>query len=179
MKSLRVTITGLAPLLMNSWHHGAEERANKLQSPKEQAEACAYRTAKGELFVPGFNLQRAFVSGATFSKGKGRGSLQKNVAGGLLVREVEIGLGQKEYVIAMHRVVIPATKGAVTKYRPRIDTWTLVFSIDYDETLLNRTQIEQVISDTGMRVGILDFRPEKKGPFGRFKIERVEDTKAV
>jgi hypothetical protein len=176
MKSLRVTVTGISALLMSAWKHVKAENA-ALQSPQEQAEALAYRTAKGELCVPGYNFQRALIAGAVYSKGKGKGTLKKNVAAGLFIREEEIGLGQKEFVVAMHRVVLKATSGAHIAYRPRIDSWTLVFTIDYDELLLNQTQIERILADTGARVGILAFRPEKCGPFGRFKVERVEPIK--
>jgi hypothetical protein len=181
MKSLRVTITGKTPLLMHAWHHLEADRSNKLQSPLEQAEAGTYRTAAGELCVPGYNLQRALIAGATFSKGKGKGTQKRNIAAGLFVRELEIGLGQKEFVVAMHRVVIAASgKGtAVTRYRARIDKWELVFTIDYDEVLLNKTIIEKVITDTGNLIGILDFRPEKLGPFGKFELTRITEAKAI
>jgi len=31
------------------------------------------------------------------------------------------------------------------------------------------------VDDTGQRVGLLDFRPEKKGPFGRFVVTRWDN----
>ena len=60
------------------------------------------------------------------------------------------------------------------RYRPRIEEWKAAFQVDYDETLLSQTQIERVIADTGTLVGLLDFRPEKKGPYGRFAVEKIK-----
>ncbi len=36
--------------------------------------------------------------------------------------------------------------------------------------LLTESQVRTIVEDTGSRIGILDFRPEKKGSFGRFMI---------
>jgi hypothetical protein len=44
----------------------------------------------------------------------------------------------------------------------------VTFEIEYDTVLLKEEELRQVVDDAGSRVGLLDFRPEKKGPFGRF-----------
>ena len=59
-------------------------------------------------------------------------------------------------------------------HRPRIDDWDASFSVDFDETLIKRDQIIRILSDTGSRVGLMDFRPEKKGPYGRFEVISVK-----
>ena len=33
-----------------------------------------------------------------------------------------------------------------------------------------QNELRQVVDDAGSRCGLLDFRPEKKGPFGRFMV---------
>jgi hypothetical protein len=35
------------------------------------------------------------------------------------------------------------------------------------ETLLSEKEVRGIVDNMGSRVGLLDFRPEKKGPFGR------------
>ena len=135
---------------------------------EEQAENAAYRSPTGELIIPGNNIQRALVSAATFSKGKGRASLQKEVAASLMVEEAECDLNQKKYTIDTRPVVI--NKARVLKHRPRLDTWKTSFTISYDEVLMTGTQVRKIVDDCGSRVGLLDFRPERKGPFGRFMV---------
>ena len=84
-KGIRVTIEGQSPLLMHSFPLVAIEAIEK-KSPEEQAELAAYRDPTTQaLYLPGVNVQRALIAGATYSKGKGRGSLQKSVAACLLV----------------------------------------------------------------------------------------------
>jgi len=167
MVKLVVEVKGISPLLMNRYPM-VEIAGLKQMPPAEQAETAVYRDEESkELYVPGTNIQRALVSAATFVKGKGRGSLQKVVAACLLVSPEVITLGTKKYSIDSRRVVIPATKGAVIKHRPRLNDWSLKFNLEYDNTLLSEKQVREIVDIMGSRVGLLDFRPERKGPFGR------------
>jgi hypothetical protein len=140
------------------------------KTPEEQAEIAAYRTPDGELYLPGVAMQRALVQGAAFSKGKGRASLQKEVCAGVLVSPEYAVLTPQTFAVDSRPVVVPATKGRVMRHRPRFDQWEASFAVEYDETLLTEAQLRRVVDDTGSRVGLLDFRPERKGPFGRFMV---------
>lgn len=175
-KSVAVTIKGISPLLMHSFPMVPIEAIEK-RTPEEQAEIAAYRDPETkDLYIPGIALQRAMINGATYSKGKGRGSLQKNVAACLLIQPERMGLGVGSFAVDARPVVVPATKGRVIRYRPRLDQWEVEFEIEYDENLLTEQQVRRVLDDTGSRVGLLDFRPEKKGPFGRFTVIHWESN---
>jgi hypothetical protein len=141
------------------------------RSVEEQAEIAAYRDPETKnLYVPGTNLQRSLVAAAGYSKGKGRATLQKQTAACVFIHPERISLGVKKYEIDSRPVVVPATRGRVIRHRPRLDEWELRFTIEYDESLLTEKQMRQIVDDAGSRVGLLDFRPAKKGPFGRFVV---------
>ncbi len=169
-KVIQVTVKGDSALLMHSFPLVPIEALEK-KSVAEQAELASYRDpdTKG-LYVPGLAVQRALVSAATFSKGKGRGSLQKVVAACVVVAPERIPLGVDTFAIDSRPVVVPATRGRVMRHRPRLDNWQLSFEVEFDPNMLTEKQLRQVINDTGSRVGLLDFRPERKGPFGRFSV---------
>lgn len=170
MKNVSVTIEGISPLLMNAYPL-VQIEAKEKRSPEEQAEFAAYRIPQTrELYIPGTAVQRALVGGAAYSKGKGRATLVKPAAACLLVDSEYLGLGTDKYVIDARPVVIPATKGRVVRYRPKIEKWSVSFNLQFDETLLTPEQVRRIVDDTGKNVGLLDFRPEKKGPFGRFMV---------
>ena len=173
-KRIAVTIQGQSPLLMHQFPMIQVEVIEKL-SAAEQAELAAYRDPEGRLYVPGLNLQRACVAGATFSKGKGRASLQKSAAACLVVTPEYVLLGQDTYAIDAWPVAVPATKGRILRYRLRFETWVLTFELEYDTALLSDVQVRRIVDDTGSRVGLLDFRPERKGPFGRFVVTHWDD----
>ena len=138
----------------------------------EQAEQAAYRNPEtGNLCVPGVCIQRALIAAAAYSKGKGRASLAKSAAACLMVSPEYVDLGIKKYKIDSRPVVIPSTKGRIIRHRPRIDKWKLTFELEWDDTLLTEVQVRKIVDDMGQRVGLLDFRPACKGPFGRSMVE--------
>ena len=88
----------------------------------------------------------------------------------MIVSPERVDLGVKTYTIDSRPVVIAATKGRILRHRPRLDEWTLQCEFQYDDTLLKESELRRIVDDAGSRVGLLDFRPEKKGPFGRFMV---------
>ena len=173
MKTVIVTIKGTSPLLMHQFPMEPIEAIEK-KTKQEQAEICAYRMPSGNLYIPALCIQRAMIGAATFSKGKGRGSLQKNTAACLSINPQYLDLGVKDYVIDSRSVVVPATKGRIIRHRPRIDDWSVTFEIEYDEVLLREVEVKKILDDCGLRVGLLDFRPANKGPFGKFIVTKFD-----
>lgn len=175
-KSVKVKLKGISPLLMHSFPMVPLEAAEK-RTPEEQAEHAAYRDPDtGELYIPGTNIQRALIGAATYSKGKGRASLQKQTAASVFVSPERILLGVKKFVVDSRPVVVPATKGRVIRHRPRLDSWEVSFELSWDAALLKESEVRKIVDDMGARVGLLDFRPEKKGSFGRCIVTKW-DTK--
>ena len=172
VKAIEVEIKGQSAILMHAYPLVPIEAIEK-KSVAEQAEYAAYRDPETKgLYVPGVAIQRCMVNAATYSKGKGRGTLQRVVAACLLISPDRALLGQTTYAIDSRPVVMPATKGRVMRHRPRLDAWGVRFTIEYDDTLLPEAQVRRIVDDAGSRVGLLDFRPERKGPFGRFIVTR-------
>lgn len=176
-KHVSVTMTGSSPLLMHRYPLEPVEAIEK-KTPAEQAEISAYRDPETKnLYIPGVAVQRALVGAAIYSKGKGRASLQKPVAACVLVSPERIDLGTKDYQVDSRPVVMPATKGRIVRHRPRLDDWKMTFEIEWDETLLTAKELRKIVDDAGTRVGFLDFRPEKKGPYGRAIVTHWSDLK--
>lgn len=172
IQRIAVEIKGVYALLMHRFPLEPIEAIDK-KSPEEQCEIALYKTPDDKIFVPGVNIQRAFIAGAVFSKGKGRASLQKPVAACVFVADEHLIIDPQDWNIDSRAVVIPATKGRIVRHRPRVESgWKLHFDVEYDDTLLTEEQLRKVVDDTGSRVGICDFRPEKKGPFGRFMVTK-------
>ena len=171
-----VEMDGTSPLLMHQFPMKPIEGMAKL-TPKEQAEHAAYRDpVTEELYMPGVAVQTALIKAATYSKGKGRASLQKPAAACMIVTPDRIPLNTKEYEVDSRPVVIPATKGRIIRHRPRLDSWKIRFELEWDGTLLSTEQVRQIVDDMGRRVGLLDFRPACNGSFGRSSITRWQEN---
>jgi hypothetical protein len=172
MAQATVTIEGTSALMMKKYPETPIPGFEK-KTPEEQAEISAYRIpGSKELYIPGVAVQRALVKAATYSKGKGRASLQKTAAACLMVLPEHVGLGTNKFKVDSRPVVVPATKGRIMRHRPRIDKWKGTFGLEWDETLMTEDQVKKIVEDMGKRVGLLEFRPSCNGPFGRCKVAK-------
>jgi hypothetical protein len=164
-----ITIEGQTPLLVHAYPLVRIEAFEK-KTPEEQATLALYLDPEGQPFFPGINVQRALIAGAVYSKGKGRASLQKPAAACVFVQPERLPLGGVRWQVDARPVVVPATKGRVVRYRPRFDAWHFNFQLEWDDALIRDVEMRCIVDDTGQRVGIGDFRPERKGPYGRFTV---------
>jgi hypothetical protein len=149
------------------------------RTKEEQAEISAYRIPEGfdnagNLYVPGIAVQTACVNAGSYSKGKGRATLAKIVAACLFIDPEYLDLKTTKYAIDSRPVVIKATGGRIVRHRPRLNEWSVELTASYDDELLMVDQLRTVFNDMGTRVGLLDFRPAHKGPFGRCRVDLWE-----
>ena len=59
------------------------------------------------------------------------------------------------------------------RYRPKFDRWTCVLEIEYDAGNLTTEDIVNLVNRAGFGVGVCEFRPEKGGEWGRFRVVTV------
>jgi len=163
MKTLKVKLTGTSPLLMHAYK-GNDNPELKNQSPRDQAEFGTYRSATGELILPTENIHRAMIAGANYVK-KGLG---RKISGAAIIQEPEMPVGAKDFSVDSRGVVV--MKNRIVRHRARIEKWGGTFNVEYDGTLITEKELKAVVEKTGQLIGIGDFRPEKKGPFGRFTV---------
>ena len=169
MEAVEVSIQGISPLLMHSFPIVPIEKLEK-KSADEQAVLALYRDESGEPYVPAIAVQRSLVDAALYSVGKGRASLQKPVAACALVSPERLPLEPNTWIVDARPVVIPSTQGRIVRYRPRFDKWSTRFLLEWDLNLVSEEQLRKVVDDAGHRIGLMDFRPARKGMFGRFHV---------
>jgi len=181
---IEVTIEGVSPLLMNRFVEANEVKisngtSSSLQSgnkgtPREQAEVKAYRDEDtGELYLPGPNLMRAIINAGIFHKaGKKQLTTQKSslIPAFMQIDDLVIPLNTDKWEVDSRSVVIPSTGGRIMCHRPRCDEWSCTFHLTVDDSGISESLARTLVDDAGMKIGLCDFRPERKGPFGRFKV---------
>ena len=75
----------------------------------------------------------------------------------------------KNYYQAMVRV----GQSTILRTRPIFHDWVIDFSITFDANVMNGAAIIQAANDAGRLVGLCEWRPERGGNFGRFRVEVV------
>ena len=68
-----------------------------------------------------------------------------------------------------------ASETAVCINRPRIPSWELAFTVKFDDTRkVDEKTLLELVEAAGNQVGLGDWRPAKRGRFGRFTVTRME-----
>lgn len=193
---IKVTIQGISPLLMNRFTEAAEVQVSggtavtfrgDKGTPRDQAAAKRYADEDGKLFIPGPNVFACLIAAGTFHKaGKSKLTTMKTslIPAGIGVDELvcslvdEGGEPLKEWEVDSRSVVIPATGGRIMCHRPRVDKWSAVFTLEVDTSLFSPSLVRAVVDDAGKKIGLGDYRPARKGPFGRFVVSnwKVEES---
>ena len=181
---IKITIQGASPLLMNAFTDAASTGTSTAHvgskgTPREQAARKVYADESGNLFIPGPNIFSCLIAAGKFHKsGKSKVTTLKTslIPAGITVTDLACLLGTKKFEVDSRSVVIPATGGRIMCHRPRLDQWQTTFTLDLDETLFSPQFVRSIVDDAGKKVGLGDFRPDRKGPFGRFVVTKwVED----
>ncbi len=181
---INITIEGTTPMICNRFTDEAAESATKgtrgasaaadRGTPLEVAESKLYKGLQGNPMIPQPNLLRCLVEGGRFHKaGKTQLTTSKSsiMYSCLDIQGAEIPIAHKEpWRVDTRAVRIPSTGGRILAHRPMFDDWKLTFTAELDTTILSEKLLRAIIDDAGKRVGLGDFRPATKGPFGRFVV---------
>lgn len=57
------------------------------------------------------------------------------------------------------------------RYRPEYKNWSCSFVVEFNQDMISAEQLFNLFDVAGYSVGLGEWRPEKDGPHGRFRIE--------
>ena len=186
MKTITIRIEGKTPLICNRFHDEAAMNSSsgtrssavgERGSPKAQAEKKLYVGLDGKtLMIPQPNVMRCIIDGGSFFKaGKSKVTTQKSslIPACVDIAGVEIALISKEgWAVDTRAVRIPATGGRILAHRPMFNDWALEFTLGLDDTVMTSGLLREIVDAAGSRIGLGDFRPACKGPFGKFVVTK-------
>lgn len=189
---VNVTIAGTTALLMNRFPDEdtsaprSSMRGDK-GTPREQAEKKAYvLPSTSTLYLPGPNIYSGLIEAGKFHKiGKRQVTTLKGslVPAGIYLTTVECILTNPDgnplthFEVDSRPVVVPSTGGRIMCHRPRLDEWQTLFTLEIEESEFDPKFVRTLVDDLGKKVGLGDFRPQRKGPFGRFVVKSWEVMK--
>lgn len=181
---IEVEISGTTPLIMNKFTDAAAMAATNgtrgalagdRGSPKEQAEKRLYIGTSGAPMIPQPNILRCVIDGGAFFKaGKTKVTTQKSslIPACVTILGVELPLRTSGWRVDERPVRIPSTGGRILCYRPIFDDWAVSFTVDLDTKEMTMKLLREIVDKAGKAIGLGDFRPACKGPYGRFVVTR-------
>lgn len=192
MQSIKVRWTGIRPLIMHNGlladptnpHTRAVKKICSKGSKKmtdsdyeardrHEWEGGLYWDDEAGVYMPSDNIERCVQGGGQKSR------IGKDIQTAVMVQDDIVpvkfdGPKDKEKMFAdlkftLRRGVV-VNKSRIIRIRPMIPTgWILEFTLDFDETIINRKAVLQSMLDAGALVGLGDWRPK----FGRFNVEEI------
>jgi hypothetical protein len=185
---IEIEIEGVTPLLMNRFTDEAQMKATSGSasplvgdrgSGREQAEPKMY-THDGTIGIPQPNLFRCIMdAGKYFKAGRSKVTTQKSslIPACVDIDPLFIPLKfEGDWQVDTRPVRIPATGGRILAHRPMFEKWGLEFVVGLDKSIISETMFREIVDAAGKRVGLGDFRPDTKGPFGKFVVVKWERT---
>ena len=182
MKKYEVEIKGITPLLMNKpEEYGFDEQwVEKQASTDWEKEALKkiYKDAEGTIYQPSEHIIKVLIDAGKKLKMKGAGKATYSKIFGSMVQVEPNAIPHLNPKFDIHKslVVIPSTKGRVMRYRPKFDKWGLKFSVLFEDEIKPEI-IKEALEIGGKYSGLGDWRPEKKGRFGKFQVVSFKEAK--
>jgi hypothetical protein len=180
---MRVPIKGLSPLLCNKFSDRQKDKIEAKQQ-KESSVACGrekrnpdqefkdslYKMEDGRYGFPASGFKKAMVSAAGFTGGQ----LKKTTMRGAfhIVGDMAAIKGSPR----QHTSTVRLKNGAADmRYRAIFDEWETELDVLYNESVISKEQIIQLIHLAGFSVGVGDWRPERSGSFGMFDVKQGKE----
>jgi len=166
-----IRVIGVTPLLThNPQSMGVEvgpTKGSRVPSPEDEAEAGAYRLEDGSLALKGEAFRGALIGAATAYKARAKKTM-RSMLSHVVVSEELVQLlhptdntAIKDYIIDRRRAIVQ--KSGIIRARPRFDSWSALFHIEFNTQMTNADIILEVCADGGKRMGVGDYRPQKNG----------------
>ena len=189
MINIKVTINGVTPLICNKFTDKAalaattgvtSNNAGEPLTPQEAAEEKLYMHKK-KACIPQPNLLASIIEGGRFHKIKNRSvtTMQKSMIPSCFdIKGTMLPIKTKDgWEVDERPVRIPATGGRILAYRPKFNDWQLEFDATLDTDIISVNLMREILDDAGKRIGLGDYRPDRKGPFGKYKVNQWQVKK--
>jgi len=188
MKTTIITIEGTTPLLCNRFTDAAQMAATngsrmasvgEKGTPQEQAEGKLYIGHDGNPMIPQPNMFRCIIdAGQFFKAGRSKITTQKTsmIPACVEIAGLEIPILHSDpWTVDTRAVRIPSTGGRILCHRPCFNDWRLTFTMNVDTEMISMKLMREIVDAAGKRIGLGDFRPACKGPFGKFVVVKWEE----
>lgn len=194
MIHVKIQCEGVTPILFNRkteamlqglWSKEKKPKTASRPLPREHAITCLYTNAEGKHFVPAEMLMSALIAAGSFVRLDGKRQLSNAkstvLPAFITLLDTQMVLTHQEWEVDMRGGVNPNGNEAVCIVRPRFDRWGFVANALIDNEAIDEAKIRELFDKAGASMGLGDFRPQRKGIFGKFRVvcwERAEEQHA-
>ena len=175
----KIEIEGVTPLLFNRFIEAeiSSETKKRVGAVKKIAiEDKLYKTTDGKIYTPSTHIKGCLVNASKQFKikGKTKSTYSKIVGSSVEIEPDAIVHKIQKWDEFTISAVNPMTRGRMMVSRPKMDKWKLEFALKFPENDIPVEVMKNIIDYAGEYVGIGDWRPDKKGKYGKFIVTKFE-----
>lgn len=179
VNAVALEIVGTAPLIMNNFSQKALEQMlrkhmglsvqKEAKKPREVIEGAIIRNVDGKISLPPTGFKKAMLTASTQLKTFKKTQLRLS----MFVEGNSIPI---TFAVMVPRMDMVRTAGINRapdiRFRPMFEAWKARVVIQFSAELLTVQTVVDLLQRAG-RVGMCEWRPEKDGTFGTFKVSRA------
>ncbi len=189
-ETIRVPILGVSPLIMHKFSEKAKRQMldatqgrrtpKEPKDPRAEYESCLHRLGDGYGY-PADAFKQATVGAARFY-GK---ELTMTALNQFIFITGEVGDDGRQLVRIegeprMREDIVRVGRGGTDlRYRPEFYPWSARVDVTYFSNAITRETVLSAIDAGGLAIGVADWRPEKKGTFGTYRIDPETDIEVL
>lgn len=189
-ETLLVPLVGTTPLIVHRFSEKAKRQMldnmqgrkspKQAKDPQAEYEAAFYRLGDGGYGFPSLAFKAATVGGARFYSGVTMTALKQ-----FMYLRGEVGDDGRALTriegepIMREDVVTVGRNGSDLRYRPQFSEWRATLEVTYVTSALTRGSVLSLIDAGGMGVGVGEWRPEKDGDFGTYRVDPAREVEVV
>jgi hypothetical protein len=193
-ETMLVPIIGTMPLIVHNFADKAKRQMLDAQQgrkspkvsrdPQGEYEAAFYRMKDGAYGFPATAFKAATVGAARFyGKDVAMTTLRQfvffhGVLSDLDPQSLIQIVGEPRMREDVVRLSGPS-RSADLRYRPEFPEWSAVLPITYVRSSLSHGSVLSLVNAGGMGIGVGEWRPEKRGDFGTYKIDTTRDVEVI
>lgn len=179
-------IKGMAPLIQNNFSQKSVEQMlrkhmgfsvqRETKKPREVIEAATIRNVKGAVCLPPTGFKKAMLTASTQLKTLKKTQLRTS----LFIEGNSIPITYEGEMVPRMDMVRTAGMNRTpdVRFRPSFNGWGARIVIQFSDTLSIQSVVD-LLHRAGT-VGVGEWRPEKDGTFGTFKVVRaIESVKEI
>jgi len=177
-----IKVIGISSLIVHAWSEKAKKEMRDKQTgvatqkrefkvPMDDFNGARYLNAEGKDCVPALAFRNAAVEAGVLA-GVFKTTLRKAffITGPDLIPIISDPPIMREDMVRVGQGT------ADLRYRPEYKNWSCVVPVEFNPKVLSLEQLVNLFDNAGYAIGICEWRPQRDGQFGRFRVA-IDSTK--
>ena len=185
-KQMKFRIIGTSPLVFNSMSRKArealfigakrktaKEKQDIKHNPELEFQDSLYTQGQGTAYLsfPSTGIKRGMATAALETEGVTKASINR----GIYLPEEHVNIWGKPYMFMSVVRSSDMNRTPDIRTRGKLPRWCTEFTVRYIVPTFNQTEIASLVMNAGFLCGLGDWRIEKGGPMGGYKLVTTDE----